>query len=104
MKAIFNISYIFLFTSAIYFSIACNFIAAQDFISGKTFDIENTNHQDENSLHNNIFFEDEEQHNDTIVNAFRDFLFITDYSNKISPFKVFIPNSFLSVIWQPPKL
>ncbi len=104
MKAIFNISYIFLFTFAIYSSIASSYISACSYIAGKSFDIENNNHHDKKSLHNCFNFEDEEYQNDTIVAAFSNFLFIADYSTKISIFKEFISNSFLSINWQPPKL
>lgn len=104
MKAIYKISCIFLIFFAIYFSIADSYITAYSFMAGKIFDFENTNHQKDNPLQNNLNFEDEEYSNDNIINVFSDYLFVSDYSVKISAFKALIPNSFLSVIWQPPKI
>ncbi len=103
MKAIFNISCFFLFSLFIYFCILCSYVSEHGFIVRNTFNIEHTNHQEGKSLQNNFSFEDEESQNDTMLDALSNFLFVTDYTIKITTLKVFIPNTFLSVIWQPPK-
>jgi len=104
MKAFLNLSYILLITVAICFGIAGGYISAQSLSTNKTNDIENRNHQGENTLQNNFSFDDEEYQNDTIIDAVSNYSFKNNYSINIFPLIEFIPNSYLSVIWQPPKI
>lgn len=105
MKAFLKISYVFIISYAIWFGIAGGYISAQSIIPGALhFDIETGNNQEENSLHNTFSFEDEEYHVDTIAGSVCNFFIKTNSQNIIYSYTEFTPVSFLSVIWQPPKL
>jgi len=102
MKLIFNLSKIFLITYFVCFSINGSYISVHS-IYRTFFDIDNNTSQNEDLTVNSFCLEDEDSNNDTFLDSDIDFRMQLNYLVRIFTFNKCIPDSFLSIIWQPPK-
>ncbi len=103
MNIVFKISVLLTFGISILFYIEDNYLYVQN-ILGSKMDIQNNQQQESNSHQNAFNFEEEENHFDTSIDLLNTFFNKNSFCNKVYSFYSISSASFLSIIWQPPKI